>query len=255
MASNDTDPDAAQTRVSLPLSGIALASALVSVAALSALVVVAAVRDSDALATVALALAILAFLVQIAVHMFDAAVTAQQRVRAEQLHTEMTTVVARIEALAIGIQDDLSGQQARAMDVLVDAASKVVAGEAGPPSSDEDESRQSSEDARRRLRDELRREILEDVWAQQDFNQYTHLMPTSSYSGGTVFPASAPVVGGASASGSASGRAAKRLEDSYREVTARGGPYYFDEREAIYKPGHPPPDDNPPPPTPMSGST
>lgn len=131
-------PAAGKATLAIPLGALALGATAVAVASIIALAIVATVEDADSLATVALVLAILSFLVQLVVYIAQAWTGSQQQVRAEQLNTETRTLLRGIEATANATQRTLTDQYDKVLRAVIDAGSEV-ASDAEQEPFDEDE--------------------------------------------------------------------------------------------------------------------
>jgi hypothetical protein len=91
----------------LPLKSVAVVSAVFGFTCLGVLVVVTALDNKDALSTVALALAILAFTVQLIVFVAQQGLASEQGRRNEELYGSMQGVLAEIREKAAGTQADV----------------------------------------------------------------------------------------------------------------------------------------------------
>ena len=109
-------------------SAVALVSTIVAVGSLVALVIVAATNGSEVLATVALALAILSFVVQLAATAFQAHETSSANVRAEQLNNQTLALLRSIETASAHLRETVAGQFDR---VLTAALASAVPGAVG----------------------------------------------------------------------------------------------------------------------------
>jgi hypothetical protein len=83
------------------------------------LVVVTAINDEDALATVALALAILAFSVQLIVYVAQQNLASEQGRRNEELYGSMQSVLAELREKAAGTQADVRAINERMLEALL----------------------------------------------------------------------------------------------------------------------------------------
>ena len=92
------------THFILPLPVVAIASAIVALTSLATLVVITSVEDTGALNTVALSLAILAFVVQLIVYIVQTATANQQLLQAQQLHSATIEILAQIQEKSEGTQ-------------------------------------------------------------------------------------------------------------------------------------------------------
>ncbi len=96
--------------VVIPWQRIAFVCGLVAVASLATLVVVTAVRQPDALSTVALALAILAFAAQLAIAIVQSTASAEQRGRFEEINGDTRALLADIRATTGGVLTTVQAQ-------------------------------------------------------------------------------------------------------------------------------------------------
>jgi hypothetical protein len=119
--------------VRLPMSALALGSGVVALASLGALITVVAIKDVDALSTVALALAIIAFVVQLIVFVFQGIEANRQSHDNEELHSRLMTLVSQIEERTQGTQKSVDHMNDRMLEALIGKASN----EGLPPDSPE----------------------------------------------------------------------------------------------------------------------
>jgi hypothetical protein len=119
--------------IRLPLSALALGSGVVALASLGTLITVVAIKDVDALSTVALALAIIAFVVQLIVFVFQGIEANRQSHDNQELHSRLMTVVSQIEERTQGTQKSLDNMNDRLLEALIGKASN----EGLPPDSPE----------------------------------------------------------------------------------------------------------------------
>lgn len=103
----------------IPLGILALGAGIVAVASLSSLVVIAAIDDVDVLSTVALSLAILAFVVQIMIFLAQTWAAAQQRAQNEELNAETRVVLSKVEESVRGTQAAITDQFDRVLGVAL----------------------------------------------------------------------------------------------------------------------------------------
>jgi hypothetical protein len=97
----------ASTHLILPHRAVAVVASLFGVTCLSVLVVVSAIDDESALSTVALALAILAFSIQIIVFVAQQNLAAEQGRRSEELYGKTQSLLAEIKEKTAGTQVDV----------------------------------------------------------------------------------------------------------------------------------------------------
>ncbi|MGC1851288.1 MAG: hypothetical protein WA687_02480 [Solirubrobacterales bacterium] len=103
----------------LPLRAVSIVSVVFGFTCLGVLVVVTAVDDNDALSTVALALAILAFSVQLIVFIAQQNLASEQGRRNEELYGSMQTVLAEIREKAEGTQADVRTINEKLLSALI----------------------------------------------------------------------------------------------------------------------------------------
>ena len=135
---------ASTSRVSIKHLTLAWWGGVAGVAALGALIAVAWVTDSDVLATTALYLAVLSFLVQLILYVVQAWTTNQQQLRAEQVHHDTAIVLTRIEEIALRINAAGEAQTQSMQDLITRIASRVV-GDLRIPDTDESEEAEEPE--------------------------------------------------------------------------------------------------------------
>jgi hypothetical protein len=121
-------PDTVRLLV-IPWRTVAWVSASAAVGSLASLVVVATTNGSNALATVALALAVLSFLIQIIVFLGQSAIQGSQTMRNEQIFGATLKLLAEIQSTANTTQEALREQK----EVLLPALLEKQALQTGPP--------------------------------------------------------------------------------------------------------------------------
>lgn len=89
---------------------LAFGASILAVGSLSALVIVSAVKDADILSTVALSLAILAFVIQIIVFLAQSGAASRQILRSESLYAETQGLLREVGATAGATQQFLTQQ-------------------------------------------------------------------------------------------------------------------------------------------------
>ncbi|MBE1581271.1 hypothetical protein H4W30_008352 [Amycolatopsis roodepoortensis] len=107
----------AKSGLNIRWSSLTLSLAIFASACLGTLVVVASVQKADALSTVALALAVLAFAAQLIVSMLQSSAGAQQLVQTERVNSSTQAALADIRATSNSVlsnQRDLFGEVLRA---------------------------------------------------------------------------------------------------------------------------------------------
>lgn len=110
----------------LPARAVGVASAIVALACLATLAVVASIEDADGLSTVALALAILAFAIQIVVYIAQGNAAAQQMIRSEQLNSETQALLADVRSTATATHAMVGEQFRELLRAFMEAASKTA---------------------------------------------------------------------------------------------------------------------------------
>lgn len=107
---------------------IAVVSFIFGVGCLASLAIVAAVRDADVLATTALALAIVAFGVQLLVSAAESQSSTQQSLRSEQLNTQTRALLAEMQTTARGTERMVREQFGQLLRAFMDAAKQTGGG-------------------------------------------------------------------------------------------------------------------------------
>ncbi len=108
---------------------VAVASIVVALASLAALAVVASVKSADTLATVALGLAVIAFVVQLIVFIVQSQVASQQDLRAQEVYGSMMGVLAELRERTQGTQTAITSINERLLEHVLGKA----IGESGAP--------------------------------------------------------------------------------------------------------------------------
>lgn len=98
----------------------------VTAASLTALAVVASVEGAEALATIALVLAIVAFTIQIFLFVVQSQAASEQRVRSEQLNTQTQALLVEVRATAQATQAMLSQQFNQLLQAFVTGAAQTA---------------------------------------------------------------------------------------------------------------------------------
>ncbi len=96
--------------LSVSWRAVSIASAIVALAAVMALVVVAAVNDADALATVALALAVLAFAGQLASSIVQGQAANQLMLQSERLNNETQALLTKVTTSTDHVRGTIESQ-------------------------------------------------------------------------------------------------------------------------------------------------
>lgn len=134
--------------IHLRWSWIAVVSTILMLLSLGALVLVATLQKVDALATIALALAVLSFVIQIGLFVADAWQRSQSETRANQVNIESKSLLAEMKETSRATNELLNRQFDTVLKSLIDATERTVADTKGNDS-----------DLRDRLDRELRRVI------------------------------------------------------------------------------------------------
>jgi hypothetical protein len=128
---------------------VAIFAAIFSVTCLAALAVVAAVDDAGALATIALALAVLTFSIQIIVFIAQAQESSAQAVRNEELNADTRAVLAEVRTTGVATQTMVGEQFQGLLRAFVDAVSTTS----------QDSGKVDPQQLERRLMESMRREF------------------------------------------------------------------------------------------------
>jgi hypothetical protein len=131
---------------------LALANALIAVAALTTIVILTATTDGDALSSVALILAVLAFVIQIIVFIADFVISSRRDQEARELHTATSNLLVKIEEKSDATSSAVAGEMAKMIDnLIVQSMKHPVEG---------DVAEKSGDDVRRETLREVRDNIL-----------------------------------------------------------------------------------------------
>lgn len=123
----DPVDDATQRlRVSFSPWTVLIAAVVTAVGALVALAIVASAHDADGLATIALALAIISFAVQLLVFVAQARATTEQRIRAEQLNRETSSLLVEVNTAAKSTQTLIGNQFNELLNVFLKGAEQTA---------------------------------------------------------------------------------------------------------------------------------
>lgn len=117
-----SDKDDVRPTLTLPLRAVAISAVLVAVASLAALIVVVSVKGIDGLSTLALSLAILAFVVQLIVFIVQAAETNRQTGRNQELHAQMMSILAQLQERTKGTQKSVDRMNTRLLEAVISKA-------------------------------------------------------------------------------------------------------------------------------------
>lgn len=120
-------------KISIGLRGLSVTMAIIAIAALATTVVVASVRNADTLSVVALALAIIAFVVQIILYIVQQAAASSQGDRAADIYAQTARALASIEEKAEGTKQALGQMNDRLLTAaLTKATAEAAASTSGP---------------------------------------------------------------------------------------------------------------------------
>lgn len=92
---------------SVPMSTLAIGGILISITCLASLVIVVSIKKVDELSTVALALAILAFVVQLIVFIVQTASASEQSLQAQQLNASTIQILTQLQERMQGTEQSL----------------------------------------------------------------------------------------------------------------------------------------------------
>jgi len=120
-------PDA-RAAVEVPWRTVALVSGLIAVAAITTAIVVVALRDADALSAVALALAVIAFIVQIILFLFQQTAASNNEARLNDLQSDLTASLQELTSRSATTHESVSEVRRALWDYVF--ASQQQAGEA-----------------------------------------------------------------------------------------------------------------------------
>lgn len=108
---------------------VAGASVVVAIVAVSALAVVASIENASALATVALALALLSFVLQVLMFIVQSYATSSQMLEAQKIYSQMADALAEIKTRTESTQTTVE----KVSDKLLEAILEKAAAESGSP--------------------------------------------------------------------------------------------------------------------------
>lgn len=108
--------------VSVPLGVIAVGSLIVALASVATLIVVVSARGIDALSTLALSLAVIAFVVQLIVFIVQTAEAARSSRQGQELHASLMSLLSQIEERTQGTQASVDRMNTRLLEALIGKA-------------------------------------------------------------------------------------------------------------------------------------
>jgi hypothetical protein len=120
-------PDSSPATLSIPWRTVSFCSTFVAIAAVAALAIVAYEHGADGLSTIALALAILAFVVQLMVFIAQEGLATRQAQRGEEIYTRTSGILERIEERSSGTQRLVEEQRGFILKAAQGAVSEVIA--------------------------------------------------------------------------------------------------------------------------------
>jgi hypothetical protein len=118
---NGERSNATVAKYSLSPRVLAVSASVFGVCCLAVLAVVTAVEGKDGLSTIALALAVLAFVIQIMVFIVQSQSTSQQMVRSEQLNTDTRALLVEMRTSARSTESMVRGQFGQVLRAFMDA--------------------------------------------------------------------------------------------------------------------------------------
>lgn len=136
---------------------VALFLGLVALAATTTLIIVANVEDADALATIALALAILAFAAQLADTAISTQSSSQQLLHAERIQTDTASMLTEIRGHAAAMATTVDGHMTRLITHVLEAVPSAVE-ESKPPQGEAIDMEQLRQTLEANLRDLIEQE-------------------------------------------------------------------------------------------------
>ncbi len=119
MPEAEQTPSQRSADIRLPYRTIAIASGGISVACLTTLVIVVTITGADALASIALVLAVLAFVIQIIVFVVDSFSSARRDREASAINANTVTLLARIEEKSNATNQVVREQAGKLLDNLM----------------------------------------------------------------------------------------------------------------------------------------
>jgi hypothetical protein len=119
---------ATEPKITLSPRAVAVVSLVVGVACLAALSIVASLKHADALATIALAIAIVSLGIQLLVTAAQNKSTTEQSVRSEQLNTQTRALLAEMQTTARNTETMVRGQFGQLLHAFMDAAKAAEGG-------------------------------------------------------------------------------------------------------------------------------
>lgn len=121
-----TDAAPAQAYVRISWSWLAITSITMMLVALGTLVLVATMKDVDALSTIALALAVLSFVIQIGLFVADAWQRSQTETRASQVNIETKSLLSEMKETSRATNELVNRQFDTVLRSLIEATERTV---------------------------------------------------------------------------------------------------------------------------------
>jgi hypothetical protein len=118
--------------ISITWKSVALVALALAVSSIAGIVIVATVKGADALATVALSLAVLAFVIQIVVFIAQTWTSGQQALQSEQINTSTRALLAELQESARGTNRLLTNQFDKILERLLHVTEREI-GKSLPP--------------------------------------------------------------------------------------------------------------------------
>ena len=112
----------------VPLAGLAVGCAAIALTSLATLVVVASIKDVEALSTVALSLAVIAFVAQLIVFVVQTGAASQQMLQSRELHAELLRLLGEMGERAKGTEAAVTTINERLLEA---ALGKALGGREG----------------------------------------------------------------------------------------------------------------------------
>jgi hypothetical protein len=112
--------------ISVSWSSMAFSAGAIAIASTSSLAIIATLNRADALSTIALALAILSFIIQIGLFIAQSWTTGQQVLHSEEVNSDTRSVLAELRENARGTNQLISEQFEQVLGHLLDTTKRTV---------------------------------------------------------------------------------------------------------------------------------
>jgi hypothetical protein len=170
---------------------VAMWSSVAAVAAVVALIAVAVINEADALNTVALYLAVIAFVAQLIMYVAQNESSARQLKQSQDVQRQTSMMLSAIQEQAGGMQRSLDEQFGVVINALVERAAEATEerlprGEDGQRDGAGPVAPTLTQDALDELRDDLRSEFAETVAEVMEANAAQWRIPASTASGSPI---------------------------------------------------------------------